>query len=183
MARSAVGLEREREQEWGPDRGFSRAAGGGSGPWGELGRDGADLLPGASGRHRLFQSVNDFIKLPAKYRLTSRQVITIMWEVTAQLGYRDCSGVHLLSTRAGQPLPLPAVWEHGPTVPSSAQGDRALLHQGHGAASQAPPATAISPQGAKRGRAAGIQSTQHILPEGPGHSPLPEGLGPELGSH
>lgn len=55
-----------------------------------------------------FSLVNDFIKLPAKYRLMSSQIITIMWEVTAQPGYRDCSGVHLLSTRAGQPLPLPA---------------------------------------------------------------------------
>lgn len=171
MARSAVALEREWEQEWGPDRGFNRAEQG-SGPWGEPGRDGTGLLPGASGRHRMFQSVNDFIKFPAKYRLTSRQVITIMWEVTAQPGYRDCSGVHLLSTRAGQPLPLPAVWEHGPIVPSSAQGDKVTT-----------PATAISPQGAKRGRPGGIQSTQHILPEGPGHSPLPEGLRPELGSH
>lgn len=100
-----------------------------------------------------FSLVNDFIKLPASYRLTSSKVITIMWEVTAQPGYRDCSGVHLPSTRAGQPLPLPAAvvasWEHGPIVPSSAQGDRAMLHKGHGAASQATPVTTISPRGAR----------------------------------
>lgn len=96
-----------------------------------------------------FSLVNDSIKLLAKYRLMSSQVITIVWEATAQPGYRDCSGVHLPSTRAGQPLPLPAAmvafWEHSPIVPSSAEGEEALLHQGHGTASQATPATTISP--------------------------------------
>lgn len=125
-----------------------------------------------------FSLVNDFIKLPAKYRLTSSQVITIMWEVTAQPSYRDCSGVHLPSTRAGQPLPLPAAvvasWEHSPIVTSSAQGDKAMLHQGHGADSQATPATTISPRGARE-REGRRDTEQHILPGGPDHSPLPEG--------
>lgn len=116
--------------------GHGEGAGVGMGSQQGFSRVGAQVLGGTQGEigqvycqgplvgTDFFSLVNDFINLPAKYRLTSSQVITTMWEVIVQPSYRDCSGVHLLSTRAGQPLPLPAAvvasWEHGPIVPSSA---------------------------------------------------------------
>lgn len=66
---------------------------GGSGLWRKAGDGWGEVYGwGTSGRHNCFSLVNDFRKPPAKYRLTSGQVITIMWEAAAQPGYRDCFG-------------------------------------------------------------------------------------------
>lgn len=59
-----------------------------------------------------------------------------------------------------------------------------MLHQGHGTATpqqHLPQPSALEEQ--ERERAGGIQNTQHILPEGPDHSPLPEGTETRAGSH
>lgn len=74
-------------------RGWGWQGWGALGLGGKLGMDGGRFMAGEPlvGRD-CFSLVNDFRKPPAKYRLTSGQVITIMWEAAAQPGYRDCFG-------------------------------------------------------------------------------------------
>lgn len=72
-----------------------------------------------------FGLVNDFIKLPAKCRLTSSQVITIVWEATAQPSYRDCERFISPAQGLGSPFPSQQLWwPPGSMAPSSPQCTR-----------------------------------------------------------
>ena len=166
---------------------------GGSGPRGEAGDGWGEVYGwGPLVGTDCFSLVNDFRKLPGKYGLTSGQVITIVWEATAQPGYRDCFGaVRCISpprwpSRLGSPFPSqqprwppgsappPSPHVHKVTRPCCTRATAGTSLPSH--RQQPPQPSALEEQ--QKGRLGGDQNTRQILPEGARQSPPPEGTKP-----